>query len=77
MRTLMFKHELRSKRLKKIKSRAFHKHNKKKLGDGKPRLFIPSAYVASAGRYIYIFIYTCVYILVYMCLHINIHVFTY
>eukprot|EP00241_Pyramimonas_parkeae_P015714 CAMPEP_0114323624 /NCGR_PEP_ID=MMETSP0059-20121206/27998_1 /TAXON_ID=36894 /ORGANISM="Pyramimonas parkeae, Strain CCMP726" /LENGTH=481 /DNA_ID=CAMNT_0001451959 /DNA_START=45 /DNA_END=1487 /DNA_ORIENTATION=+ len=34
LRTLMFKHETRAKHLKKIKSRSYHKHNKKKKTRG-------------------------------------------
>jgi hypothetical protein len=33
LRVLMFKHEMRAKHIKKIKSRAFHKANKKKKGN--------------------------------------------
>ena len=39
LRVLMFKHEMRAKHIKKIKSRAFHKANKKKKGNAGTRRF--------------------------------------
>lgn len=39
LRVLMFKHEMRAKHIKKIKSRAFHKANKKKKGNAGKRRF--------------------------------------
>jgi len=57
LRVLMFKHEMRAKHIKKIKSRAFHKANKKKKGNAgtrrfpapHPNLLLPHAHLSGTS----------------------------